>query len=109
MPTPEQQALSLRRVVHKIGLPGEVASEQGAVLDLPEDAEILHFALQRSTFCIWYVTRQHQSGRTKSACFVLRGTGHPLPPETIDRYQHVASCFTDQSGTYVFHLFRMDQ
>jgi len=110
MTGPEQQARALQRVVHKIALPDDIVNDaESTKVELPEDAEIIHFGFQRATFCIWYVTQRVPSGRLKRVRFVLRGTGHPLPLETVDLYQHVGSCFTDQVGTYVFHLFRLDE
>jgi hypothetical protein len=99
-----------QRVVHKIVLPEAIASELGAIVELPGDAEIIHFALQRTHFCLWYVTWPRLAARPPRATrFVLRGTGQPLPLEGGLLYSHVGSCFTDVEGTYVFHLFRADQ
>lgn len=72
-------------------------------MNLPKGAEIVHFGMQHETLHLWALVDLDQPFEPRE--IVIAATGQTLPLRSRGRWKHVGTTFTDQEGTYVFHLF----
>lgn len=70
-------------------------------VDLPADAMILHAAMQRGAFCIWYMFNEYSRPTREKRQFEIVPTGKPT---NCDPSTHVATVL---DGPYVWHLFEL--
>ena len=71
-------------------------------IELPASAKILTVQIQNNTPCIWALTSTDES--TVNRQFMLRGTGHPIADDDVERFKYVGT-FQLHDGQIVFHLF----
>jgi hypothetical protein len=86
------------RVVHKFPIPDNGELE----LQVPVTAEVVHFGIQRNTFCAWIDRPAGDDEDLVPIQLLIRGTGHETPDSD---WLHVGTAITE-GGTFVFHLYQ---
>lgn len=71
-------------------------------IELPRGAEILHVALQRGGYCLWFRCNPDEPKEPRRVAIV--GTGQGCPSADSGRY--IGTVLTP-SGEIVFHFFEM--
>lgn len=72
------------------------------VVNLPVGAKVVLAGIQRGAHVLWATVNPEADHQPRE--FVLRGTGHPIPPNM----QHVYSYMQDD-GDFIWHLFEPRQ
>ena len=70
-------------------------------LSLGQNPKIVLFAMQDSTTHIWVETDNYAAA--KQVIYQIFATGENIP----DHARHIASCKSDQRGTYIWHLYEL--
>lgn len=87
------------KTIHKV----QLTIIQSQNIELPNDAEILHMAVQHELPCIWYITDPDRDNPTTTTHKVwCYSTGHPAPDARIG--DHIGTLLFNNS-TFVFHFF----
>jgi len=87
--------------IHKYPLDFFEESGASAVVNVPEDAELLDIQFQRGVMCAWYLL--DDSAPVVGREFMVSSTGGPFDAAR----EHVRHFRTIQSGGYVWHIFEV--
>ncbi len=72
------------------------------LIEIPKDAEILHFGNQNEKPCIWLLIDCDKPVEKRT--FRILGTGAPI--KTTDKLRHIGTELFN-CGVYVWHLFEV--